>query len=117
MNGKVQISTPFFLAGIIICVIWFLATLLVKEQNRKKLMLMGGATSIILLVYTQQWKLYVIGILGGLFCGGIGIGYRQDKLREVHQEIGVVQTMMIWAILFALMFMVMAASAPDVKWL
>ncbi len=109
--------TPIFTVGIVICLIWFAATLLVKKQKRKILMLIGGAGSVILLVYTLQWKLYVIGILGGLFCGGIGIGYRQDKLRETHKEIGIVQTMMIWAILFALMFMVMAASAPDVKWL
>lgn len=106
-----------FFVGIVICLIWFGATYLVKKEKRKTLIIIGGFVSVLLLVYTMQWKLYVIGILGGLFCGGIGIGYRQDKLRETHKEIGIVQTMIICAIFFTLLFMVMAASAPDVKWL
>lgn len=108
-------SEPIFYIGTILCLIWFGATLIVKKQKRKPLMIIGGVVSIILLVYTLQWKLYMIGLFGGLFCGSIGIGYRQDKLKEVHKEMGIVQTMVIWAIFFALMFMVIAVACPDFK--
>ena len=48
--------------------------------------------------------------------GSVGIGYRQDKLRELQKENGIVQTMMIWVIALVLFLMFSAVSTPDMNW-
>ena len=81
---------PLFYAGIIISLTWMIATLIVKEKKRKILMILGVVACLVLLLYTRQWKLFVYGIIGGLLFGSVGIGYRQDKLRELQKENGIV---------------------------
>ena len=109
-------SMPVLVAGIILSCIWLLATVIVKPKKRKILMIIGVATCFILLIYTLKWKPFVYGILGGVFVGAIGIGYKQDELLKLHKQMGVVQTMIIFAIVFVLVFMSMALAAPDLKW-
>lgn len=109
-------SMSVLVAGIILSCIWLLATLIVKQKKRKILLIIGVAASFILLLYTLQWKPLVYGIFGGVFVGAIGIGYKQDKLLELHKQMGVVQTMIISIIAFVLFFMSMALAAPDLKW-
>ncbi len=108
-------SEPIFYIGIALCLIWFAAALLVEKPKRNILIIIGGVVSIILLAYTLQWKLYMIGFFGGLLCGCIGTGYKQHKLNELHKEIGVVQTTVIFAILFSLFLMVIAIAFPGFK--
>ena len=109
-------STPVLVGGIILSCIWLLATLIVQQKKRKVLMIIGVAACFILLIYTLQWKPFVYGILGGVFVGAIGIGYKQDELLKLHKQMGVVQTMIIFTIAFVMMFMSMALAAPDLKW-
>ncbi|MBO5450364.1 MAG: hypothetical protein J6A11_02345 [Lachnospiraceae bacterium] len=107
---------PIFYAGIIISLTWMIATLIVKEKKRKILMTLGVVACLVLLLYTRQWKLFEYGIIGGLLFGSVGIGYRQDKLRELQKENGIVQTMMIWVIALVLFLMFLAVSTPDMNW-
>lgn len=109
-------STPVLVGGIILSCIWLLATLIVKPQKRTVLIIIGVIADFILLAVTLQWKPFVYGILGGVFVGAIGIGYKQGELRELHKQMGVVRTMIIFAIAFVMIFMSMALAAPDLKW-
>lgn len=109
-------SMPVLVGGIILSCIWLLATLIVQQKKRKVLMIIGVIADFILLIYTFQWKPFVYGILGGAFAGTIGIGYKQDELLGLHKQMGVVQTMIIFAIVFVMIFMSMALAAPDLKW-
>ena len=87
---------PIFYAGIIISLTWMIATLIVKEKKRKILMILGVVACLVLLLYTRQWKLFVYGIIGGLLFGSVGIGYRQDKLRELRLHTGYELGKLIW---------------------
>ena len=53
-------SMPVLVAGIILSCIWLLATVIVKPKKRKILMIIGVAACFILLIYTLQWKPFVL---------------------------------------------------------
>lgn len=108
-------SEPIFYIGIILCILWLGVLFFVDGKKKSVLIIIGGVVSMILLVYTHQWELYGIGFFAGLLCGGTGIGYRQDKLKEMQKENGILKTMIIFAIFCALCFMVIAAAFPDLE--
>lgn len=53
-------SMSVLVAGIILSCIWLLATVIVKPKKRKILMIIGVVACFILLIYTLQWKPFVL---------------------------------------------------------
>ena len=112
-NLKVlSIKNEFQLTGIVLSAVWLLAVVIMEKKKRKVWLIAGAVISLLMLLYTQQWKLFLWGIAGGIVGGSGLVGKRLDRIREFHAENGILHTILIFIIFFELVFMSMAVSTP-----
>lgn len=83
-KGIYKMNTFILVTGIVLSAIWLLAVVIMEKKKRKVWLIAGAVISLLMLLYTQQWKLFLWGIVGGVVGGSGLIGKRLDRIREFH---------------------------------
>lgn len=100
--------------GLIIWMIWMLTFFFVDKKKKNILCIIGGIACIVLLLYTRQWKIFLIGMIMGGLGGGGGISGR--GFRHMYNEFGLIQSILVGCISIAFLMMIMVAATPGIAW-
>lgn len=100
--------------GMIIGMVWMITIFLVDKKKKNILCVIGGIACIALLLYTRQWKVFLLSaVMGGLMGGG---GISRRGVEHAYNEFGLMQSIIVFSILITYFMMMLVAATPDIEW-
>lgn len=99
------------IVGLVIDSVWLLAAY-ISEVHKNIYLLFGIVVSLLLCIYTNGYKIYLISLACGGIFGICGNGYKNHVLQNAKREMGQWHLCILFALYVVNVFMIIALACP-----